>query len=57
VPTTASQLACALYQLLCHPDVLARLRDELDAASRGDALAPEAVAKLEYLDAVIKDGC
>jgi cytochrome P450 len=53
--TTASQLAWALYQLLCHPDVLARLRDELDAASRGDELEPEAVAKLEYLDAVVKE--
>jgi cytochrome P450 len=53
--TTASQLSWALYRLLRHPDVLGRLRDELDGLARDDAVAPEAAAKLEYLDAVVKE--
>src|SRR5262249_62312619 len=43
------------YQILRHPDVLARLRDELHAVLGDGPMEPEHVGRLEYLDAVLKE--
>jgi cytochrome P450 family 110 len=48
--TTAVGLSWALYELAHHPDVLARLRDELDAL--GPEPDPDLIAKQPYLGAV-----
>jgi cytochrome P450 len=53
--TTATSLAWAFYHLLRHPDVLARLRDELHAVLGDGPMEPEHVGRLEYLDAVLKE--
>jgi cytochrome P450 len=47
--TTATAIAWLVHDLLGHPDALARVRAEVDAL--GDDPAPEALAKLPYLDA------
>jgi cytochrome P450 family 110 len=41
--------------VLRHPDVLARLRDELHVVAGDGPIEPEHVTRLEYLDAVIKE--
>jgi cytochrome P450 len=54
--TTATALAWALRWILDTPAVESRLRAELDAAVGDDgAIAPQAAAKLEYLDAVVRE--
>jgi len=53
--TTATSLAWVFWHLLNHPDVVQRLRAERDAVGGGGPLAPEHVARLEYLDAVTKE--
>ena len=54
--TTATALSWAIALLLDHPDVLARLRTELDGAGTADgALDPAAVTGLDYLDGVVKE--
>jgi cytochrome P450 len=52
--TTATALAWAFHLILAHPDVLARLQAELRAAG-GEPLPTARVAKLEYLDATVKE--
>lgn len=51
--TTAVALAWALHRLHEHPEILARVRAELDAL--GPAPAPEAVAALPLLEAVCQE--
>jgi cytochrome P450 len=53
--TSATTLAWVLQRLLQHPDVLARVRAELDTVAGDGPVAPEHVARLEYLDATIKE--
>src|SRR5262249_59088815 len=53
--TTATSLAWVFYQVLRHPEVLARLRDELLAVLGDGPMEPEHVGRLEYLDAVLKE--
>jgi cytochrome P450 len=53
--TTATSLAWVFWQLLRHPDVLTRLRAELDAVLGDGVIDPEHIARLEYLDAVVKE--
>jgi cytochrome P450 len=53
--TTATSLAWVFYQVLRHPDVHRRLRDELRAVLGDGPLEPEHVSRLEYLDAVLKE--
>jgi cytochrome P450 len=53
--TTATSLAWAFYQVLRHPEVYRRLRDELHAVLGDGPLEPEHVSRLEYLDAVLKE--
>ena len=48
--TTAAVLAWALYELGRHPDILAKLRDELE--SSGVADDPSQIIKLPYLGAI-----
>lgn len=54
--TTANTLAFALYHLAKHPDVLARARQEVDAAL-GDAFVPtlDQARELTYLDAIAQE--
>ena len=53
--TTALSLAWALEQILPRADVVARIEDELRTVC-GDAVpGPEHVARLDYLDAVIRE--
>lgn len=49
--TSAIAIAWAVYWLLETPPALARLRGEVDAL--GDDPPPEALVKLEYLDAIV----
>lgn len=51
--TTAIALTWALYLLHTHPQVLKKLRDELDGAD--PELPPRQLAALPYLDAVCKE--
>ncbi len=53
--TTATALAWALHLLLDAPASLARLRAEIDAAWAGGPPPPERLAKLAYLDAVVRE--
>lgn len=55
--TTAIALAWAFYELHRNPEVLARLRAELDTlyAASGDAPDPEAIARLPFLEAVVNE--
>ena len=52
--TTATALAWAVERILAHPDVHARLKQELRTTS-GAPLTPEQIAALPYLDATIKE--
>ncbi|MEW6270724.1 MAG: cytochrome P450, partial [Thermodesulfobacteriota bacterium] len=51
--TTATSLAWAVHHVLEHDDVRARLESEL--TKLGGAPSPEAVMRLDYLDAVAKE--
>jgi cytochrome P450 family 110 len=51
--TTAVALGWALYELGLHPEIVAKLRTELDAA--GPHLDPERILTLPYLDAVCNE--
>jgi cytochrome P450 len=51
--TTAIALSWALYELVRHPEVLARLRSELDAL--GADPAPDVIAAQPYLSAVCNE--
>jgi cytochrome P450 len=51
--TTAVTLAWAIELVHRHPSVLTRLRAELDTL--GDAIEPDALTRLPYLDAVIDE--
>jgi cytochrome P450 len=53
--TTATSMAWALDRILRRPDVVARIRSELGRVVGIGDLEPEHVAKLEYLDAVVKE--
>jgi cytochrome P450 len=53
--TTATTLSWALHRVLQHPDVEARLREELRQVAGTEPLAPEQVSRLEYLDATLKE--
>ncbi len=53
--TTATSLAWTFQFVLARPDVRARLGAELDAARAQGALTPERIAKLDYLDGVIRE--
>jgi cytochrome P450 len=53
--TTATSLAWVFYRILRHPDVLEKLRAELRQVVGPGPVAPQHVAKLEYLDATIKE--
>jgi len=53
--TTASALTWAFYLLAMCPDVLARLRDEVDEAAAGGALTFEATRALGYTRAVFRE--
>ena len=48
--TTATSLAWVFHHVLPRPDVLEKLRDELDRVLGGAPVAPEHVPRLEYLD-------
>jgi cytochrome P450 len=52
--TTATALAWAFERILSHPEVHARLRDELEAAG-GTGASPQKLSQLPYLDATIKE--
>lgn len=51
--TSATAMAWSLYYLLQNPDVLAKLRGEIDAL--GPEPTPEALTKVRYLDAVVSE--
>ncbi len=51
--TTATMLSWAFYQILRHPSVLQKLREELE--QKGENLAPLEIAKLPYLNAVCQE--
>ena len=53
--TTATSLAWVVHRLVEHPDVLARVSDELRSVGGGSPIAPDHVGALEYLDATIKE--
>jgi len=53
--TTATALAWTIHRILSHADVRARLLGELRDVTGGDPVATEHIAKLEYLDATIKE--
>ena len=54
--TTAQTLSSVIYHTLLHPHVMARLRDEVDAAFPGDSwkeVTTAAAGRLEYMHAVV----
>ena len=53
--TTATSLAWAFHLILQHPDVREKLQAELRKVAGSSPLAPQHIAKLEYLDATIKE--
>src|ERR1043166_7089021 len=53
--TTATSLAWIFYHVLPRPDVLEKLRAELDRVLGGRPLAAEHIPQLEYLEAVMKE--
>ena len=54
--TTAPALAWTLGFLLQEPALCARLRQELGTAQEGKRLVPERIARLELLDATVREG-
>lgn len=56
IETTTTSLVWLFYHLLARPEVMAKVRAEVDAvAGRDGRLTPQHVLKLDYLDAVIKE--
>ena len=53
--TTATALAWTFHRVLGRPDVLAKIRKEYQQVVGTGPLRPEHVARLEYLDAVVKE--
>jgi cytochrome P450 len=53
--TSTNALAWTLFLLATHPDVALDLVDELAGALRGEAPTVEQLARLPYLDAVVKE--
>lgn len=53
--TTSGLLSFALYELLRHPEVLSRARAEVDAVLGGDRPRFEHLARLGYLDQVLRE--
>jgi cytochrome P450 family 110 len=53
--TTATSLSWTFHQLLQHPEVLTRLKNELQTAANGGSVTLQSISKLEYLDATIKE--
>jgi cytochrome P450 len=53
--TTATALAWAVEQILSHPNVHDRVRDEVRGITNGSGANSEALAALPYLDATIKE--
>lgn len=53
--TTAAALTWAWYLLAQHPDVLARLQAEVDAALGGAPVTFESLAQMPLLEAVVKE--
>ena len=53
--TTATALAWTMHRILTEPDVLGRVRAEVDGVTRSGRVAVEDVGRLEYLDAVVKE--
>ena len=53
--TTAGQLAWTFYHVLRRPDVVRKLRAELDDAFGSGPIEPTAIGRFEYLDAVVKE--
>lgn len=53
--TTALSLAWALEQILPRADVVARIEAELESVCGGALPGPEHIARLEYLDAVVRE--
>src|SRR4030095_2248776 len=53
--TTATSLAWAFWHVLRHPAVIARLREDMAAVAGDGPIEPEHLARLEYLDAVVKE--
>lgn len=53
--TTATSLAWAFHWILQRSDVQDKLHAELRRASATGTISPQAIAKLDYLDAVIKE--
>jgi cytochrome P450 len=53
--TTATALAWTFERLVSEPSVLARARAEVEEAGRGGPPDPAALAKLEYVDAIVKE--
>jgi cytochrome P450 len=53
--TTATSLAWIFYRVLQHPDVVARIRQEIAEVTGGGAVTPEHLPKLRYLEAAINE--
>lgn len=53
--TTATALAWTIHRIATEPGVRDRVRDELDQVTGGREFDPADVARLEYLDGVIKE--
>jgi cytochrome P450 len=53
--TTASALAWATWEILSHPEVLARIKDELRSVTNGGAADRDKLEQLKYLDAALKE--
>jgi cytochrome P450 len=53
--TSATALAWAFERVLVHPEVLARVRDELASITVGGELDVTAIDRLTYLDAVVRE--
>lgn len=53
--TTATSLSWAMERIALHPAVLEKIEDELKGVVGEGELQPEHVAKLEYLDGVVKE--
>jgi cytochrome P450 family 110 len=54
--TTATALTSVMFQVLSHPEVLARMEEELAKVVGDGPLTAKHVSQLEYLDAVTKEG-
>ncbi|MGH7362680.1 MAG: cytochrome P450 [Candidatus Methylomirabilales bacterium] len=53
--TTATALSWVFYRLLRHPEVLAKLRAELDGVVGSHLVGPEHLGQLRYLDAAVME--